>query len=142
MNFETNIGRYTGVLHQSMQKRLSELLEQAQTGITADQFRLLTHLWKEDGITQQQLAYLLKRDKAGVTRMVDILEKQHLVTRIANKQDRRANLVYLTKTGKELENSCAECAKQCLQDSMQDFTIEEQNMLATLLQKAIQNLNS
>jgi DNA-binding MarR family transcriptional regulator len=142
MNFETNIGRYTGVLHQSLHKRLNDLLEQAQTGITADQFRLLTHLWKEDGITQQQLACLLQRDKAGVKRMIDILEKQHFVTRIADKQDRRVNLVYLTKTGKELEKSCAECAKQCLQDAMQGFSIEEQNMLTTLLQKAIQNLNA
>ena len=38
-----------------------------------------------------------------MTRLIDNMEKQHLVVRISDKKDRRTNLIHLTKDGKELE---------------------------------------
>jgi DNA-binding MarR family transcriptional regulator len=89
MNYEQTLGRQSGVLYYLLSKRLNTLLAEAGLGITVDQFRLLTMLWKEDGITQQQLADKLGRDRAGVTRMTDILEEQGILVRVADKNDRR-----------------------------------------------------
>lgn len=139
MDFENTFGRYIGLLHGLGTKRLNDLLYEAETEITADQFRLLTLLWKEDGIAQQKLACLLGRDRASVTRMADILENQHLITRIADKEDKRVNLLYLTKKGKELEKKSAECAQKVLDEMTSDFSEEEECMFKTLLQKAIKN---
>ncbi|TAH20090.1 MAG: MarR family transcriptional regulator [Cytophagales bacterium] len=142
MNFEKSLGRYVGRLHYLLTKRLNELLEQANANITADQFRLLTHLWKKDGLNQQNLATYLSRDRAGVTRMIDILENQHFITRIANQDDRRVNLIYLTKQGRELEPLAAECAKKCLDEMTSGFNDEEREIFASLLLKAIENLKT
>ena len=38
-----------------------------------------------------------------MTRLIDNMERQHLVVRISDKKDRRTNLIHLTKDGKELE---------------------------------------
>lgn len=140
MNYEETLGRQTGVLYYLLSRRLNSLLAEAGTGITTDQFRLLTMLWREDGITQQQLAAQLGRDRASVTRMADILEGQGIVMRIADKNDRRINLLYLTKKGRELEPAAAACARKALDDMTRNFSEAEEATLSHLLQRAIQNL--
>ncbi len=140
MNFETSLGRYAGRLHYLLTKRLNKFLGEANANITADQFRLLTHLWKTDGLNQQSLATCLNRDRAGITRMIDILENQNFITRIADKEDRRINLIYLTKQGKELEPIAAACAKKCLDEMTYNFTEEEKERFGNLFLKAIENL--
>ena len=41
--------------------------------------------------------------RQSMTRLIDNMERQHLVVRISDKKDRRTNLIHLTKDGKELE---------------------------------------
>jgi DNA-binding MarR family transcriptional regulator len=140
MDFENNLGRYIGRIHYLFSQKLNQLLRKSKTGITVDQFRLLTHLWKQDGISQQQLALHVRRDRASVTRMVDILEKQGFINRAADKEDRRINLIFLTKKGKLLESIASQAAQEVLELSQQGFSKSQQAMLTELLQKIISNL--
>lgn len=140
MNYEETLGRQIGVLFHLLTRRLNALLAEKGTGITTDQFRLLTMLWKEDGIIQQQLAAMLGRDRASVTRMADILEKDGIITRILDKNDRRIKLIYLTKKGRELEAAAAACAQQSLYDMTKDFSEAEEAAFSQLLQRATKNL--
>ncbi len=142
MEYEKTLGRQNGVLYYLLSRRLNSLLAEAGAGITVDQFRLLTMLWKEDGITQQQLAAQIGRDRASVTRMTDILEEQGIMTRIPDKTDRRVNLLYLTKKGREIEPLAAAAAQQALEEMTKGFTMEEKTTFAQLLQRAIGNLCS
>lgn len=142
MEYEKTLGRQNGVLYYLLSRRLNSLLAEAGAGITVDQFRLLTMLWKEDGITQQQLAAQIGRDRASVTRMTDILEEQGIMTRIPDKTDRRVNLLYLTKKGREIEPLAATAAQQALEEMTKGFTMEEKTTFAQLLQRAIGNLCS
>ncbi len=140
MNYEETLGRQTGVLYHLLSRRLNGLLAEAGAGITTDQFRLLTMLWKADGITQQQLALQLGRDRASVTRMADILEGQGIVTRIPDKSDRRINLLYLTKKGRALEPAAAACAQKAMDEMTRNFSPAEEAAFSRLLQRAIENL--
>lgn len=140
MNFDDNVGRYIGRIHYLFSQKLNQLLRNAETGITVDQFRLLTHLWKQDGISQQQLAQLVRRDRASITRMVDILEKQGFINRAADIDDRRINLIFLTKKGKELEPIASQAAQETLDISQKGFSHPERQALEELLKKVIANL--
>jgi DNA-binding MarR family transcriptional regulator len=139
MNYANTLARYIGITYSLQSKRLNELLEENEVGITTDQFRLMTHLWKQDGVPQQNLACNLSRDRASVTRMVDILENEGFITRIPDKADRRVNLIYLTKRGKELEIKAAACAQRCLDEMTKNLSKEEQHTLSALLQKVMKN---
>ena len=44
----------------------------------------LYHLWKQDGMSQQELCNATFRDKPSITRLVDNLEKLQLVKRVAS----------------------------------------------------------
>lgn len=140
MEYEKTLARMLGRTHYLVSRRLNKLLQQSGSGITADQFKLLAALWTKDGITQRELSVRLGRDRAGITRMVDILEEQGLLTRISDKDDRRINLIYLTKKGRELEPLAAENAQQSLDDMTCGFSEEEKKQFAHLLSRAIENL--
>lgn len=142
MDFENNLGRNVGRIHYLFSQKLNVLLRNAATGITVDQFRMLTQLWKEDGISQQKLALYVKRDRASVTRMVDILEEQEIIRRVADKDDRRINLIFLTPKGKELEAIASNAAQEVLDIAQQDLSNTQKTTLSELLQKVIANLKA
>ena len=54
-----------------------------------------------------------------MTRLIDNMERQHLVVRISDKKDRRTNLIHLTKDGKELEERARVIANQTPQRSLE-----------------------
>ncbi len=60
-----------------------------------------------------------------MTRLIDNMERQHLVVRISDKKDRRTNLIHLTKDGKELEERARVIANQTLKEALKGITIEE-----------------
>lgn len=140
VDFENNLARQVGRVSHLMGQRLNAGLQAQELGITADQFRLLTCLWGKDGLSQQQLAVQLGRDRATVTRMVDLLEDQLIITRIPDRDDKRSNLIYLTKKGQQLEVPAAQCGQAVLDQAMQDFSHEEKALLSDLLSRVAQNL--
>ncbi len=140
IDFENNLARQVGRLSHLMGQRLNAGLQAQDLGITADQFRLLTHLWRTDGLSQQQLAVQLGRDRATVTRMVDLLEDQLIITRIPDRDDKRSNLIYLTKKGQQLEIPAAQCGQVVLDQATLGFAPEEEALLRDLLGRAIFNL--
>jgi DNA-binding MarR family transcriptional regulator len=141
MDYQHTIGRYLGQLNYLMSRRLTMLLKKADTGLTTDQFRLMTHLWQQDGQSQQQLAKALGRDRAAITRMTDILEELGLLTRLPDNDDRRVNLVHLTQKGRDLETAAAQCAIESLAQLTNNFTPEEKQVFEELVLKAIRNLS-
>lgn len=55
-----------------------------------------------DGVRQKDLAYEMEIEGSSLVRLIDSLEKAGLVFRRVEKEDRRANNLYLTADGREL----------------------------------------
>ncbi len=64
--------------------------------LTRSQWRVLSPLLREDGITQTALADLVGIEKAPLGRTLDKLEKSGWIYRKADPNDRRARRVHLT----------------------------------------------
>jgi len=77
--FETSFGRILGSAHTGMFSYLNRLMREEGLPITPDQFRVLTHLWEKEGLKQHELATCTNRNRANVTRIIDILEKKEIV---------------------------------------------------------------
>lgn len=65
-------------------------------GLTRSQWWVLTHLYRNDGITQSELAEILELEKPSLGRLLDRLEAKGWVRRAADPRDRRAKRVFLT----------------------------------------------
>lgn len=138
--FEASYGRMVGVAHTYMFRRLARYMKEKNLPITPDQFRVLTQLWKNDGCSQQDLAVGSDRDRANVTRIIDILVREGIVERADHETDRRIFKILLTEKGKELQLEAAECGKLAINDALNGISKEEVEITMRVLKKSIENL--
>lgn len=131
----------TGKASTAIARRLQKNFKQAGIEITIEQWSVLYHLWKEDGISQQQLCEATFRDKPSITRLVDNLEKLKLVKRVASKNDRRINLIVLTKESRELEEKSMLVANNTLNEALEGVSGKDIEQAKKVLQKVYDNLS-
>jgi len=130
----------TGKASTAIGRRLQKNFKEANVEITIEQWSVLYHLWKQDGLSQQQLCDATFRDKPSITRLVDNLEKLKLVKRVASKDDRRMNMIYLTNEAQLLQEQTMELANQTLNEALEGVTIEQVEIAKLVLQKVYDNL--
>ena len=128
-----------GKVSTAINRKLSRNFRQEGVEITPEQWTILLALWEKDGITQQELCNATFKDKPSMTRLIDNMEKQHLVVRISDKKDKRTNLIYLTKTGRDLENKSFKIAIATLQEALKRITIEDLKIGQEVLRKIFTN---
>src|SRR5215470_5370398 len=66
-------------------------------GLTRSQWWELNHLFRNDGVTQSELAEILEVEKATLGRLLDRLEHKGWVRRETDAADRRVRRVFLTE---------------------------------------------
>jgi DNA-binding MarR family transcriptional regulator len=88
-------------------RRLREIqrLTVEEVNLTPPQFQTLRLLWKYDGQRFKDLAETIGCTRPTMTGIVDTLEKNALVRREPNPDDRRSLLVVLTEKGRRFEDS-------------------------------------
>jgi DNA-binding MarR family transcriptional regulator len=132
----------TGKASTAIARRLQKNFKRSGIDITIEQWSVLYHLWKEEGLSQQQLCDATFRDKPSITRLVDNLEKIKLVKRVASKDDRRINRICLTRQGQNLENKTMELANQTLNEALKGVTNGQIEIAKEVLQTVYNNLAS
>lgn len=130
----------TGKASVAIARRLQKNFKESGIEVTIEQWSVLYQLWKEDGLSQQQLCDATYRDKPSITRLVDNMEKNKLVKRVSNKKDRRINLIQLTAEGKKLEEESMAVANKTLNEALEGVSREKIETAKEVLQIVYDNL--
>jgi DNA-binding MarR family transcriptional regulator len=130
----------TGKASIAIARRLQKKFNTASLSITIEQWSVLYHLWKKDGISQQELCNASFRDKPSITRLVDNLEKLGLVKRVPSDSDRRINLIYLTKQSEKLQDETMSLAEETLNEALIGVPVERIEICKEVLQVVYDNL--
>ncbi len=130
----------TGVASTAIARRLQKNFKQQGIDITIEQWSVLYHLWKRDGLSQQELCNATFRDKPSITRLVDNLEKLKLVKRVASVEDRRINCIYLSETAAALRDQTMDMANQTLNEALRGVSANEIELCKSVLQRVYDNL--
>jgi DNA-binding MarR family transcriptional regulator len=130
----------TGKASTAIARRLQKKFNAAGLNITIEQWSVLYHLWKQEGISQQELCNATFRDKPSITRLVDNLEKSNLVKRVASENDRRINLIYLTKQGQKLQEETMAMADETLNEALITVPTDRVDVCKEVLQVVYDNL--
>ena len=128
-----------GKVSAAINRKLSRNFRKIGLEITPEQWTVLIFLWKKDGVTQQELCNATFKDKPSMTRLIDNMERQHLLFRLSDKKDRRINLIHLTQEGKRLEEQAHIVTQQTLQEALQGITAEELTIGQDVLRKIFFN---
>ena len=129
-----------GMASTAVARRLQKNFRNAGLEITIEQWSVLYHLWKEDGLSQQELCNRTFRDKPSITRLIDNLEKQQLVKRVASPTDRRINLVQLTQAAKDLQQITIDLANQTMAEALVGVDKKEIEIVKSVFQRVYDNL--
>ena len=130
----------TGKASTAIARRLQKKFNTAGLNLTIEQWSVLYHLWKQDGISQQELCNATFRDKPSITRLVDNLEKLKLVKRVPSREDRRMNMIYLTTEAQKLQEQTMELAEETLNEALQTVAPEQVEVCKAVLQLVYDNL--
>lgn len=131
----------TGKASIAIARRLQKKFNQHELGLTIEQWSVLYHLWKEDGLSQQELCNATFRDKPSITRLVDNLEKAGLVKRVGHEGDRRINKVVLTKQAQGLQEQTMKLAEETLNESLEGVPPDQVELCKAVLQQVYDNLS-
>lgn len=93
----------------------------------------------KDIVVQQDLVEKLGKDKSVILRLVDSLEKEELIRRIVDVNDRRRNILEITYLGNRLLNKFHEVEIRVSEVLMKDITGEEIKVFYDVIEKMTAN---
>nr|WP_319398857.1 MarR family transcriptional regulator [uncultured Carboxylicivirga sp.] len=76
-------------------------------------------------LVQQDIAEIMKKDKSLVLRIIDVLEKDGLIVRTTDPNDRRRNIINLTGKGVDLTNDFGKEEQKLSEELMEGLNEEE-----------------
>jgi len=107
-------------------------------GMTMEQYILLHGINSQEEVTQQELAKRFHKDKSGILRITDELERKKLVVRMMDERDRRKKTLMLTKKGVELLQELREAEAKVMErmlHGVQDEELEAFSRVLSILQR-------
>jgi len=126
-------------LHRGGQSSLSRELEGLP--LRAGGIAFLLHLYEREGEYQDEFARALGYDKATAARAYQALEKEGLVRRVRDGDDRRRTRLYLTDAGYEVRRRAAEAAHTLNDTLLAGMDEPERREAARLLGLMVANLD-
>jgi len=100
MDFRKTLGMRLRGAYLTLHRCLNLTLR--ESGITADQFVVLSLVAEEDGLTQGEIAQRCASDPSTVGALLRLLDEKGLVSRRRHPEDGRARSICLTSKGRDL----------------------------------------
>ena len=113
-----------------------------EIGLTRSQWWVLTYLFRQDGITQTELAELMELQKASLGRLLDRLESKQWIRREADLVDRRANRIFLTEDVQPLIAEMRKRAATVRRDALSGISAADREQFIDTLLKVKSNLSA
>ncbi|MEG0518142.1 MAG: MarR family transcriptional regulator [Bacteroidales bacterium] len=142
MILNKQVGVYLNQVHNQFKQYISTIFLQQGHNITPEQFLVMDTLWDEGIMSQQQIADTILKDKNSVVKLIDGLEKKGLVKRVADKQDRRQNLIELTPFAIQIKDEVTDAAMQGVNLIIKDISSEELYTFIKVLSKMAENMSN
>jgi len=135
--YRFSIGRRLHVILRWMREFISEELD--DTGIGTAQFPFLMTIFRNEGISQEQLTHRMAVDKATTARAVKNLMSSGYVTRERNPDDRRAYLLYPTDKARDIHPRLMRTITKWNDTYTKPLSEEEEDLLRGILDKIIES---
>lgn len=132
----------SGRTHSAFNRALLSNFRKNNISLTKEQWTILGVLWKNEGCTQQTLADQTSTDKPGITRLIDHLEKENLVERHPDANDKRLKLIFLTPKGKSIEKEVMIVVNETLKNAIRDIEPERLEIVKETFLQIYNNLET
>ena len=136
-NFGAIIDRTLKVIKQNYLKAFKE----AGVDITTEQWVLMDSLYRENGVSQNDLANGSFKNAPTVSRIIDLLVKKEFVERKRFENDRRRYRIFLTEKGKEAYEMVKPKVLELRKQGWDGLTDKDYAHLTRILDRVFQNFD-
>ena len=134
VKFEMRFGRLIRMYYSRIQSQLAEV------GLYRGQPPILMLLYKNDGMSQKEMARALNLSPATMTVTLKRMEKVGLVLREMDEHDQRILRVHLSEKGREMCETGESRISVVTAELLEGFTLEEQQQLNEYLGRIARNM--
>ena len=106
-------------------------------GLAPAQFMTLLELWNEENLTQKDLVQRLDIEQATIANTLNRMQRDGLITRHANPDDRRAQLIRLTEKARALREDATRAAQAQNETALAGFSPGEREAFLAMMTRAI-----
>jgi DNA-binding MarR family transcriptional regulator len=130
-----SLGYLLGMSAKKVMSRFQQLMQENGLDFGHSGWIVLSRLWEEDGLSQQEISKRSGVAKPNISNYTDSLEKSNYLVRITDPNDSRNYKLYLTQKAKDLKNRCQQLAQQSNEEAMSSLDESEKQQLIRLLRK-------
>ncbi len=130
------VGRARRVIANAINKKIAE----AGHDLTIEQLVLIKKIGEQEGIKQQDLANSIFKEKATITRALNKMEQKNILVRVADKEDKRQKLIYLTHKGKELKEILMPIVLEVSKEAEKGIKKKDLKFCRELMNKIVENI--
>ncbi len=120
---------------------LQESLSQNGLDLTKEQMIVLKKLHDQDGLNQNELAFLTFRNKSSLTRLLSKMENKKYIIRNQCKKDKRINKVYITGLGRDIFQKSRPTIKHMMDTVEHNISAKEKEQIINILKKIQSNFD-
>jgi len=142
MTLKTPTGTVLYTIEQAIKeyRRFSQTnISKIHNGITVDQTLTLILIDKNPDLNQKELANLIFKDYASLTRIIELMVKKGFLDRKINKKDRRRFTLIITSKGRNTIKELTPAIEYNRRTALQGLTVEQILELQNTLQIIINN---
>ena len=132
-----SLARWISLLHRYGHIYVGKELK--EYNISKGQYIFLNALYKQEGISQEQLSDYLKIDKGTTAKAIKKLEEEEYVIRKIDVKDKRAYNIYLTEKAIKIKPVVRKAMTDWIDILYSGFTEEEKELSLALLEKMGEN---
>jgi len=136
-SFAFNLYRCAIAFRNELNRELSQVFGE---DFSSDFWFILSVLWDEDNISHGQLAEKVSRDKASLSRTLDIMEEKGFVKRISAADDKRGSKIVLTKKSIEIKEKALNVVNEFTNCELKGLSPIEVKELARMLNLIFSNI--
>lgn len=137
--FEGTLGWLIQDTHWLLSKELTR--RATALGLTAAQWRVLSHLYRSDAPTQTELSDIIGMEKAPLGRLLDKLEDGGLIQRRSDPGDRRVRRVYMRLAAMDRLTPMRQVAEEVFAHALDGLTKTEVSAFLKTLKQMKDNLS-
>ncbi|MGE3474709.1 MAG: MarR family winged helix-turn-helix transcriptional regulator [Rhodospirillaceae bacterium] len=135
-----SLGYQLGLLNRLYDRCLQDALK--EFGVAPGQFAPLVMLFEEDGLTQAELCRRINVEQPTMANTLDRMERDGLIKRKADTDDRRRSHVFLTSRAKDIQAQVMEAARAVSNRTVTRMSAGEQDDMFRLVARMVENLKS
>lgn len=129
---------------EDLPRQLRKIVDDALDGygLSRNQWRLLAYVFRQQGLTQTELARLLEVERASAGLAIDALESKGLVARHQHLDDRRVWRIMPTDKANGLLQELRGTVDEVYAQLFQGFSEAELEQLGTLFERMAKNIRA